>query len=326
MPGQYRIKRRVALLNTLNAENTIQTIDLPRGYDLETIYFFLAGNGTLTGAGSAVRAEAPLQLIKRIELVADGKNTIASVTPTLLNRGNANRNGQLGVLVPPGAATATAQFFSAGFCLDQQFIDGVRPKDSNLRTSGMQLLQLRITFGQYIDLFTGSPAGGLTSTNTLDIVTSEIVELPDANGDVSRPLYVMKRTYQEIATPSSNSNQEIPLPVGNFLRSVLLRTEGSTTAGEPSDSVVSEVTLRSGVDVRLQLSWGSLVRMFQQDYSVVTRPTGIVIADLCSSGASSGVRATDAWDLTRASECKCVLNVAGATAAKVQIMTTELVQ
>lgn len=326
MPGQYRIKRRVALLNTLNAENTIQTIDLPRGYDLETIYFYLTGNGTLSGAGSAVRAEAPLQLIKRIELVADGKNTIASVTPTLLNRGNVNRNGQLGQITAPGAATATAQSFNAGFCLDQQFIDGVRPKDSNLRTSGMQLLQLRITFGQYIDLFTGSPAGGLTSTNTLDIVTSEIVELPDANGDVSRPLYVMKRTYQELATPSSNASQEIPLPVGNFLRSVTLRTEGAPTAGEPSDLVVSEVTLRSGVDVRMQLSWGSLIRMFQQDYNVTTRPIGLVVADLCSAGASSGVRATDAWDLTRASECKCVLNVIGATSAKVQIMTTELVQ
>lgn len=326
MPGQYRIKRRIALLNIALAENTIQTVDLPRGYDLESIYFLLSGGGTLTGAGSAVRAEAPMQLIKRIEIVADGKNTIASVSGTLLRFGTFNRRGQLGSITAPAAATATAQTFNAGFVLDQQLIDGIRPKDSNLRTSGMQLLQLRITFGAYIDLFTGSPAGALSGSNTLDITTSEIVELPDADGNISRPLYVLKRTFQDIATPSTNGNQEVNLPVGNFLRSVTIRGEGAATAGEPSDNVVNFVTLRSGVDVRFSASWSQMVRMNQLDFQITTRPIGLAIADLMASGQIVGVKGTDAWDLTRASECKCVLDVNGGANNKVSLMTTELVQ
>lgn len=326
MPGQYRIKRRVALLNIAAAENTIQTVDLPRGYDLESIYFVLNGGGTLSGAGSAVRAEAPMHLIKRIEVIADGKNTIASVSGLLLRSGTYNRRGQLGLLSAPAAATATAQTFSAGFVLDQQLIDGVRPKDSNLRTSGMQLLQLRITFGAYIDLFTGSPAGGLTGGNTLDIMTSEIVELQDENGQISRPLYVLKRTYQDIAVPTTNSNQEVSLPVGNFLRSVTLRAEGAVTAGEASDSVLNFLTLRSGVDVRLSASALALIRSNQVDFQITNRPAGYYVADLMSSGQVVGVKGTDAWDLTRASECKAVLDVTGATNAKISIMTTELVQ
>lgn len=326
MPGQYRIKRRVALLNTLAAENTIQTLDLPRGYDLETIYFYLQGGGTLSGAGSAVRAEAPMQLIKRIEVVADGKNTIASVSGVLLRSGAFTRRGQLGGITPPADATAAARTFTAAFCLDQQLVDGLRPKDCNLRTSGMQLLQLRITFGAYTDLFTGTPAGALSGYNILDISTSEVVELPDADGNVSRPLYVQKRTYQDVACPSTNANQEISLPVGNFLRSVMFRGEGSSTAGEPSDTVVNYVTLRSGVDVRFSQSWYPAIRMNAQDYGITTRPTGFMLADLCSAGQLNGIKATDAWDLTRASECKAVLDVTGATNAKVSIMTTELVQ
>lgn len=326
MPGQYRIKRRVALLNIAAAENTIQTVDLPRGYDLESIYFFMSGGGTLTGAGSAVRAEAPMHMIKRIEVIADGKNTIASVSGLLLRSGNWNRRGQLGSLSAPAAATATAQTFNAGFVLDQQLVDGIRPKDSNLRTSGMQLLQLRITFGAYIDLFTGSPAGGLTGSNTLDIVTSEIVELPDENGQISRPLYVLKRTYQDIAVPTTNSNQEVNLPVGNFLRSVTIRAEGSVTAGEAADNLLNFLTLRSGVDVRFAASGVSLIRMNQLDYQITTRPNGYYVADLMSSGQVVGVKGTDAWDLTRASECKCVLDVNGYANGKVSLMTTELVQ
>lgn len=326
MPGQYRIKRRIALLNTLNAENTIQTIDMPRGYDLESIYFYLQGGGTLTGAGTAVRAEAPMQLIKRIELIADGKNTIASVSGTLLRGGSWLRRGQLGGATAPADATAAARTFTAAFCLDQQMIDGMRSKDSNLRTSGMQLLQLRITFGAYIDLFTGAPAGALNGYNILDIGTSEIVELPDSDGNVSRPLYVQKRTYQDIACTSTNSNQEVNLPVGNFLRSVMFRAEGSAVAGEPSDTVVNYVTLRSGVDVRYSQSWYPGIRQNAQDYGITTRPTGFLLADLCSSGQLNGIKGADAWDLTRASECKAVLDVTGAANAKVSIMTTELVQ
>lgn len=326
MPGQYRIKRRVALLNTAAAENTIQTIDLPRGYDLESIYFYGIGGGTLSGAGSAVRAEAPLQLIKRIEIIADGKNTIASVSGLLLGRGQMNRRGQLSSLSPPADASAAARTYAFEMALDQQLIDGIRPKDANLRTSGMQLLQMRITFGAYIDLFTGSPAGGLTGTNTLEICTSEIVELPDANGEISRPLYVQKRTYQDIGCPTTNSNQEINLPVGNFLRSVLFRSEGFATAGEPSDAVLNYVTLRSGVDVRFSASWPMVFRMNRLDYQITARPVGIGLVDLCSSGQFAGIKATDAWDLTRASECKVVLDVNGSTNGKVSIMTTELVQ
>jgi hypothetical protein len=326
MPGQYRIKRRVALLNISQAEGSSITVDMPRGYDLESVYFFMTLAGTLTTAGTAVRAEAPLQMIRRIELVADGKNTIASVSGSLLNRTNLQRNGQLGFLSAPADATAAARTASAALVLDQQLIDGIRPKDSNLRTSGMQLLQLRITFGNWSDCFTGAAAGGLTANSTIDITTSETVELPDEQGNISRPLYVLKRTFQDVSCPSTNANQEINLPVGNFLKAVALRAQGATTAGEPSDAVVNFITLRSGVDVRFSASWNQTVAMIRQDYNVTTRPVGVAVADMTNSGSCSGVRATDAWDLTRASECKLVLDVNGGANNQVGIMTTELVQ
>lgn len=326
MPGQYRIKRRVALLNISNAEGSSITVDMPRGYDLESVYLFLNLAGTLTSAGSAVRAEAPLAFIRRVELVADGKNTIASVSGLLLNRTNNQRNGQLGLLGAPADATAAARTATASLVLDQQLIDGIRPKDSNLRTSGMQLLQLRITFGNYTDLFTGSPAGALTANSTIDISTSEVVELPDEQGNISRPLYVLKRTFQDVSCPTSNANQEVNLPVGNFLKSVAMRCQGATTAGEPSDAVVNFITLRSGVDVRYSLGWTASIRQNILDMNVTNRPVGVVVADLTSAGAVSGIRATDAWDLTRASECKLVLDTIGGANNQVGIMTTELVQ
>jgi hypothetical protein len=141
--------------------------------------------------------------------------------------------------------------------LDQCLIDGIRPKDSNLRTSGMSLLQLRITTGAAVDLLTGTPAGTMTAFS-LNITTIETIELPDAKGVVTSPLYLQKRSYQDIAIPSTNANLQIALPIGNALRGVTLL---ATINGEPSNAVINNIQLASGVDVRVNMPGSQLQRM-----------------------------------------------------------------
>lgn len=324
MSKQYRIKRRVA--QSLFTENGALLVDLPRGYDIESIMFRISGNLVVSTNFGAVRAEAPAQLIKRIELIADGKNTIASVPFVMLNRANATRKGQLGTLTPPsGFVIATYPVNASGY-LDQQLIDGIRPKDSNLRTSGMSLLQLRFTFGACADCFTGAGVGTVSAMN-VDVITTELVELrDDKTGAVTSPLYLLKRSFQDISFTSSNANMEISLPVGNVMRGVTIRGEGASTAGEPSDAVLNNVILRSGVDVRLNMPYLDLRECNKMDYSVATLPTGIVLADMMVSGGDAGARASEGWDLTGSSEAKLVLDVTGATNTKITALTTELVR
>lgn len=323
MAGQLRIKRKVS--QNVVTENGALLVDMPRGYDIESIIFRIYGTIVVSTGYTAVRSEAPVQLIKRIELIADGKNTVASVPFVMLNRANVFRGGQLGSLQAPTAASAATYTVSASGTLDQQLIDGIRPKDSNLRTSGMSLLQLRFTFGSIADCFTGG-AGVATMSMNLDIIASELIELEAKSGEVTSPLYLLKRSYQDIAFTTSNGNMEIPLPVGNVMRGVCLRAEGATTAGEPSDAVLNNVSLRSGVDVRLNVPYLDLRELNKMDYHVDTLPVGICIADLMSSGSDAGARASEGWDLTQASEAKLVLDVNGGANTKVTAMTMELVR
>lgn len=322
MAGQYRIKRRIAQVPV--TENGVITIDLPRGYDYEALYFRLYGTVNVTTAGTAVRAEAPAQLIKRIEVVADGKNTIASVPFVMLNRANVFRRGQLGTLTPPTAATIAAYSVAASGALDLSNVDGIRSKDANLRTNGMSLLQARFTFGAAVDLFTGTPAGNIANMY-VDVFSTEMIELPDANGQITQPLYLQKRAYQDIAFSASNANMAIALPVGNVLRGLWIRAEGSSTAGEPSDVVINNITLSSGVDVRLNLPYLDLREINKLDYDITTLPTGIVVADLMTHGGYN-TQASEGWDLTQASEAKLILDVTGAANTKVTVVTHELIR
>jgi hypothetical protein len=330
MGQQYRIKRRTH--SQALTENNVVTLDLPRGYDYETILLRVSGTANVTTAGTAVRAYAPTQLIKRVELIADGKNTIASIPGWALVK-NFGRE-QFGLMTPPTAAAIAAYAVEMFGSLDQALIDGVRPKDSNLRTSGMSLLQLRITTGACVDLFTGAPAGSMT-VFSLDVGTVETIELPDAKGQITAPLYLQKRSYQDIAIPASNANQQIVLPIGNALRGVVLL---STINGEPSNAVINNIQLASGVDVRVNMPGNMVQRLAAIDFDplgILTNtttaqcstqmPTGMYIVDLMTNGPRD-TNVTNAWDLSRASEAKMILDVTGGAGYQITAVTTEFIQ
>lgn len=328
--GQYRIKRLVLAADLI--QNNVSTFDLPRGYDIESIEFRVFGTANVTTAGAAVRAMAPTQLLKRVELIADGKNTIASIPGWALVK-NFGRS-QTGYMQPPtGFAIAAYQVEFSG-SLDQCLIDGYRPKDSNLRTSGMSLLQLRLTTGAITDLFTGSPAGSMTVFK-IEIALVETVEMPDAKGEVTAPLYLQKRSYQDIAIPASNANQQIILPIGNALRGCMIL---ATINGEPSNAVINNIQLASGVDVRYNLPGAMTQRLNSKDYEpngIMTNvaawssssliETGLYIVDLMKNGPKA-VHVTNAWDLSRSSEAKMVLDVTGGAGYALTIVSTEFLQ
>ena len=292
MPNpQYTIKRKIPAQAIV--ENGQPSFDIPRGYDIAAIGLRLFANVQVTTNGTAVRAEAPAQLIKRVELTADGKNTIASFPMVLLNRGNPyRRGGQLGSLTPPTAATvATYPVMASGF-LDQQLVDGIRAKDSNLRTEGMSALSMRLTYGAANDLFTGGVVSlVVAASGFVNTWLYEYVELQASDGSRASPLYLLKRSYQDLAFASSNANLDIPLPVGNVMRGVVLRGEGAVTIQEPSDAVINNVILRSNQDVRLNIPYLDLREANKMDYSPSTLPTGIVHADMMALGSESGVHA-----------------------------------
>lgn len=322
MANQNRIKRTYATVAVV--ENGFATIDLPRGYDLESIHVRCYGTVTVTTAATSVRAEAPTQLIKRIELVADGRNTLHSApfwfsTFARYDRPEMLESGAR-VVTAPTAATAGAYAFEANGVIDLMTPDGERPKDSNFRTDGLQLLQLRLSFGNALDMFVPGSGAATLTTATVEITTIELVEFPGPDGTRTVPKAVKKVSFQEVAVPTTNANQEIRLPAGNLIKSVVLRTEGGVTAGEPGATVLNKLQLYSGVDVRVHVVGASLRGQNNNDYGQLT--AGYYIADLSRNGSQTA-RLSDLWDVTRQAEPKISLDITGGSNVKTQAVVTE---
>lgn len=321
MAQQFRIKRTYATVTP--TAGGFATIDLPRGYDFESIHIRLFGTVNVTTAYTSVRAEAPVQYIQRAEVIADGRNTLYSApfwfaTLAKYDRPNMLESGAR-VTTPPTAASIASYAFEANGVIDLNTPDGERSKDSNLRTDGLQLFQLRLTFGNPGDAFVGAGVAAWTAI-TVEISTIEMVELPDASGARTVPVALKKVSFQEIAVPTTNANQEIRLPAGNVIKSVVLRTEGAVTPGEPSAASLNRLQVFSGVDIRVSSTGGAMRGQNNNDYGQLT--PGYYIADLSRSGAPSA-RMSEMWDVTRQAEPKVAMDITGGANVKAQVVVTE---
>lgn len=318
---QFRILRKVATVPV--SGGGFATIDLPRDYDYESIFVRVNGGLQVTVLATSVRAEAPTHVIQRLEVIADGKNNLYSAPFWFSCLGNRDRpiteNGARAVTPPSGVAIATYQVEAIGI-IDLMCADAVRPKDSNFRSSGLSLFQLRMTFGQPGDAFVG---GTVVYNNMfVDIFVQQLVEMPDAAGVMTSPIALKKVSYQEIGLASSNANQEIRLPAGNQIKSVLVRTDGTTTAGEPSTTVLNNAQLAAGVDVRFNVSGTQLRAKNNADFGAFT--AGYYVLDLTSKGQAA-VNLTDLWDVSGAAEPKLILDVVGGANVKLQAVVTEFI-
>lgn len=324
MAKQYTLRRSIG--NVQIVAGSFATLDMPRDYDYQAIMLRISASVTVTAPATSVRAEAPCQLVPRVEFIADGKNTIDSAPFWFYSLGNVQRQliATNARAVTPPSGTAAATYAVEGIAvIDKQFFRGVRPKDSNFRSMGLSLLQLRLTFGQPGDIFVGGTVT-FSGTPVVEVVALQEVEETDQNGKpVTNPIALKKVSYQQVALTASNANQQILLPAGNNIGEVFCRFDGATTAGEPSTAVLNAFQAVNGVDVRANLSGAQLRAMNNATYGYIT--PGYYSWSPLACGWGGNWKLSDLWDVTNASQPKAVLDVTGGANVTANVVTTEYI-
>lgn len=319
---QFRVKSVIARVPVV--PGSFALVDIPRQYDSESISFRLTGQIQVTTAGTAVRAEAPTQLIQRVDIVADGRNQICSAPYWALTFGAFDRlvkqsNGARFVTAPSSAAVATYNIEALGvydFCLP----DGERAKDSNFPTQSLSLYQMRLTFGNAADCFVGAAVANLINC-FVEVTYTEMVEIPDADGKRTMPFFMKKMSFQEYSPGGSNANYEIRIPAGNLIKNVLIRTAGQVTPDEPTIAALRNVIARAGQDVRLNITGDSLRSENNMMVGAVT--PGYYFHDF-TRAASNAARMTELWDVTRQAEPKLIFDVTAVATTKIGVVVTEM--
>lgn len=319
---QFRVKSVIARIPVV--PGSFALVDIPRQYDSESISFRLTGQVQVTAGFTSVRAEAPTQLIQRVDIVADGRNQIVSAPYWALVFGSTDRNNKFNfnsraVTAPTGAGAATYNIEALGV-YDYCLADGERAKDSNFPTQSLSLYQMRLTFGAAADLFVGAGTAVLINC-FVEVTYTEMVEIPDADGKRTMPFFMKKMSFQEYAPGGNNANFEVRIPAGNLIKSVLMRTDGFATAGEPSIAVIKNVIVRAGQDVRLNVTGDSLRAENNMQLGQVL--LGYYFHDF-TKAAGNSARMTELFDVTRQAEPKVIFDVNANATTKIGVVITEM--
>jgi hypothetical protein len=322
---QYRLQRKIASVPIV--AGSFSLTDLPRAYDYESLFLRISASIQISVAVvTSIRAESPTQVVPRIEVIADGKNTLYSAPFWYASLGNYTRDllqSGARVTTPQSAVAVATYAVEAIGVVDFATQDGARPKDSNFRTSALSLFQLRLTYGQAVDtVVVGAATVAFSGSPVVDVFSSEMVELPAADGSYANPIALKKVSYQQLAVPASNTALKLNLPAGNLIKSVFYRAEGIVTAGEPSAAAFNNFILESGVDVRLNLAAASLRAKNNADFGQLT--AGYYVGDVTALGKSA-TKLSDLWDVTGQAQPDTTMDVTGGANVNIQIVVTEYI-
>lgn len=292
----------------------MDTIDLPRGLDTESLHFYLYGTVTNTVAWTSCKFEGLANLIKKVEILANGESVV-TIPGTMLTHGNFVRNGGVIKLNPSPAVGTFAGVEIVGY-LDFSNIGAIRPKDTNLKTASLISYQARITWGVATDVFNGAGA----STFALNLTTSvrSNKDRVDANGYEEQPEF--KKLHRFIERPYlSNTIDRIALDPNMLHRAIVLRAE---SLGDLSGAVINNIRVEIGSEVIFDLPASVVVDENIHD-NAWAMPTGYYVVDFAPSPSGLS-KISDYLNLTGRSDAFLVLDVVGGATNKVQIVTHSL--
>jgi hypothetical protein len=292
------------------------TIVLPRDYAYVDILVELAATLTYTAGTTAgvVRDLAPAQLLRQIEIRANGRDVIKSLDFEGLCRLTQLRYGTSGnntILV----GTATTACYIYGI-IPFAMWRSVKPFDTLFNAKPLTTLEAILTYGAISDCFTTTyDATYALSLATVYLSGREAVGLQD-----NAILPVNKESAQEATFTATATDFPINLNYAKDLayRSIVLRAKIDNVV---SNAVINAVQLKSGGVIFFNMNSRRLRARNKYIYSQETMPTGYYVIDFCEDG-----RLGDSLDTSGLSSLTLLIDgTQSGTTDKIKVYTTEII-
>jgi len=281
------------------SDNGVVTLDIPRGFLARNLLCRLAGNQVVGVANyTTIAAEAPYTLIQRVEVIADGRDTIKSLTGAQLFALTCAYYGGVPPFVAPVVGVGT-NAFSAFFVIPFASPLARSPIDTLLDTRRYEQIQLRVTWG------VGTGAAGVDTdygdaapTTTTATTNCALEVVIDQTAEPSKQLFsIFRQSFQEQVLTASSTDFDFTIPVGNTLRGVLIRTttgDRLTGAGlVPVNTIITDLSLIADsahfpvnrVGGLLQRDWGAVdYRVGNPAGTTNALPPGYYLIDFAEDG------------------------------------------
>lgn len=272
MGSALNIRRK---LETLNYEkNASKSIALPRNYSYQGLYLTLKAVITIVTADATAYTNAPWKLIKRIEVIANGRDSLKNIDGVALAMLNKFMQGAANYFSTVPVAVGASQAFESSLYLPFAMPRAVKPVDTYLNAPDFGTLEFRITFGSEADMYSANSANVTITSASVSVQSLESI------GAGRAPL-INKVGIIEKEVTATASEFSVPINVGNSFRGFLVRAE---VDGNPSDSVINSVVLRSGTEVYCKTDYNQIRNENKLHFGVESMPSGYLFIDFCPDG------------------------------------------
>lgn len=312
-------KRRVGQINYVSSGS--QTVmNLPRNYNYRSLLCRIAGSVVVSGGSGAgaPHALASYKVVRRLEIVVDGRDTILSVDPAALSILNRIDYGCVPAAAHPSNDAAATYTINASFIIDFQTKRGRNPIDTLFPAAGLTTFDLIVTWGAGADMFTGSvdfTSAAIQTTTTLSVTSFEEI------GDASKVIGGLKKIFvTDKDITATSTNFQVDIAPGNLIQSILLHFKDSEV---PTDAVLNAVSFESGTEV--YQNWKSDDEILDYNklaYGLETSLSGFLLLDMLDSDGFQ----SEILDTQGLSGLKLVMDVTDAAGTtKVLVYPTEVV-
>ena len=205
----------------------------------------LSGNLVVaTANASAVFAQAPAGLIKRLDFISSDNTLLMSFTGSMLYRLNHFMRQKAQEMVPPVATIGTNPF-SATFFLDQESLRMADPSESLFDPGRWKDVFVQITWGLASDIATAGGGG----TIAIDATTKASVIVHQVPEGFEQIEFDHFHSYVELPITASNQSLEVDIPGVGSLGGVLIESSRDAGGGLGPvfvDNIINNVTFQSG--------------------------------------------------------------------------------
>ncbi|NVM23399.1 MAG: hypothetical protein HWN68_16640 [Desulfobacterales bacterium] len=293
-------RRRVGLIKYV--ASTPVPLDLPRKHLIRDLILDVEPIIDITdvtqapvlytgGLGSA------LKHIARVEIIANGRDTIKSISGDAIGMKNMFLFGTKPKLTECGL-TVAEHTCGGKILLPFAMPRSIREIDTLLNSGKLATLELIITYGPDNAMFSTDPTAFTVTSVDVEVHVNESIRLDRKD----EPYASYMESYIEKAITAATTEFQVLLNVGNRYRGFLIECESD---GNMVDTLLNKVTIKSGTDVFASIAFDALQGENIIKYDLKTQTLiGYAYLDFCPEG-----RMVDCLDASRLSSLEMILDV-----------------
>jgi hypothetical protein len=227
------------------AANTKTVIELQRGYLYRELHLRLAGQLTVSGANNTAAKTlrgSEWAVISRLELIANGNDTIFTMSGAALRRHNFFYYGvQPRNSVQVGDGSTTNPVFDSVCIIPFTTPRVAKPIDTAIDSSSLSIFTLEVTWGSHLSINADATA--------FTVAPSLAIESIESWGHSPNSRFSLRRqTEIVINNTATNPRLQFNLPVNDMYFGFALCT---TRGGAEVSNIINNVQLKSGQNIML---------------------------------------------------------------------------